>query len=83
MLTSFIGVFEDKLKMHKNEIKEELQKAKTDRRKAWMKATIKEAKELNINIKFHTSMFINLEEEEEEFTAPDRKKRLIYKEDTN
>ena len=46
MLTSFIGVFEDKLKMHKNEIKEELQKAKTDRRKAWMKATLKEAKEL-------------------------------------
>ena len=28
MLTSFIGVFEDKLKMHKNEIKEELQKAR-------------------------------------------------------
>lgn len=51
MLTSFIGVFEDKLKMHKKEIKEELQKAKTERRKAWMKATLKEAKELQALVK--------------------------------
>ena len=46
MLTSFIGVFEDKLKRHKKDIKEELLKAKSERRKAWMKATLKEAREL-------------------------------------
>jgi len=51
MLTSFIGVFEDKLHKHKKEIKEELQKAKSERRKAWMKATLKEAKELQALVK--------------------------------
>ena len=51
MLTSFIGVFEDKLKLHKREIKEELQKAKSERRIAWMKATLKEAKELRALVK--------------------------------
>ena len=51
MLTSFIGVFEDKLKLHKREIKEELQKAKSERRIAWMKATLKEAKDLQALVK--------------------------------
>ena len=51
MITSFIGVFEDTLKRHKNEIKLELQKAKSERRIAWMRATLKEAKDLQKIVK--------------------------------
>ena len=51
MITSFIGVFEDKLQVHKDQLKKELQKAKSERRIAWMKDTIKEAKDLQKLVK--------------------------------
>ena len=51
MITSFIGVFEDRLHAHKKELKIELEKAKSERRIAWMKDTIKEAKDLQKRVK--------------------------------
>lgn len=46
MNTGFYGVFDEKLKKMKKELKEELELAKTDRRKDWIKKQIKEAKSL-------------------------------------
>ena len=45
-ITAFVGVFEDKLQRLKISIKNELERAKTDRRKDWLKRELKEAKEL-------------------------------------
>ena len=44
--TAFYEVFKEKLHKQKEALKKELQRAKTERRKDWMKAQIKEAKEM-------------------------------------
>ena len=45
-ITAFHSVFEEKLKRMKKSIKEELERAKSDRRKEWLKKELKEAKGL-------------------------------------
>tara|TARA_A100000172_G_C3042634_1_gene111109 strand:+ start:1273 stop:1485 length:213 start_codon:yes stop_codon:yes gene_type:complete len=50
LITSFIPVFEDKLKLLKKDLKKELEKAKSERRKEVMKSLIKEAKGLQETI---------------------------------
>lgn len=50
-ITAFIPVFEDKLLKIKKNLKQELERAKTDRRKDFIKKEIKEAKELRNLIK--------------------------------
>jgi tRNA G26 N,N-dimethylase Trm1 len=44
--TGFIGVFEERLGKIKSDLKKELERAKTDRRKGHLKYMIKECKEL-------------------------------------
>ena len=44
--TAFYGVFKGKLEKQKQELKQELERAKTDRRKDWIKKQIKEAKSM-------------------------------------
>ena len=44
--TAFYDVFKGKLQWQKNELKKELERAKSDRRKGWIKNQIKEAKEM-------------------------------------
>jgi sugar-specific transcriptional regulator TrmB len=51
MLTSFYSVFEQKLKNQKIQLKEELAKAKSDRRKACMKQQIAEAKDMRNHLR--------------------------------
>lgn len=46
MNTGFYGVFDEKLKKLRKELKTELERAKTDRRKEWIQKQIKEAKSL-------------------------------------
>lgn len=46
VITAFLSVFESKLDRLKQDLKEELKRAKTDRRKDWIKAQIKEIKGL-------------------------------------
>ena len=46
MLTSFYSVFEQKLQNQKHQLKKEYSKAKSDRRKAWLKQQIAEAKDM-------------------------------------
>ena len=50
-ITAFIGLFEEKLKRLKNDLKEELKLAKSDRRKEVMKRLVTEAKGLQKTIK--------------------------------
>lgn len=45
-ITAFVGVFEDNLQRMKKAIKTELERPASDRRKIWLKAQLKEAKEL-------------------------------------
>lgn len=51
VITAFYGVFEEKLKKMKNDIKEELQRARSDRRKDWLKHQLKEAKSMRDHLK--------------------------------
>ena len=51
MITSFIPILEDKLTKIKNTLKNELQRAKSERRKDVMKRLVKYAKELEKTIK--------------------------------
>ena len=51
MITSFIPILEDKLTKIKNTLKNELQLAKSDRRKDVMKKLVKDAKKLQKTIK--------------------------------
>ena len=51
MITSFIPILEDKLTKIKNTLKNELQLAKSDRRKDVMKKLVKDAKSLQKTIK--------------------------------
>lgn len=44
--TSFYEVFKQKLERQKHDLKLELEKAKTDRRKEWLKKQVKETKSL-------------------------------------
>lgn len=46
MNTGFYQIFAAKLKKQKAEIKRELERAKTDRRKDWLKKQLRETKEL-------------------------------------
>ena len=50
MITSFIPILEDKLTKIKNTLKNELQLAKSDRRKDVMKKLVKDAKSLQKTI---------------------------------
>ena len=51
MITSFIPVFEERLSKLKNTLKNELERAKSDRRKDVMKRLVKDAKSLQKTIK--------------------------------
>lgn len=51
MITSFVPVFDDKLKKHKKKLKELLAKPRAERDKKLIKALVKEAKELRDIIK--------------------------------
>jgi sugar-specific transcriptional regulator TrmB len=46
MNTGFYEVFKQKLERQKRELKKELERAKTDRRKDWLKNQIREAKKM-------------------------------------
>lgn len=50
-VTGFLGIFEEKLNRQKKELAKELELAKSDRRKEWMKRQIKESKKLRNLIK--------------------------------
>ena len=50
MITSFIPILEDKLTKIKNTLKNELQRAKSERRKDVMKTLVKDAKKLQKTI---------------------------------
>ena len=56
MITSFIPVFEDKLTKIKNTLKNELQLAKSERRKDVMKKLVKDAKSLQKTINKRTKI---------------------------
>jgi DNA repair exonuclease SbcCD ATPase subunit len=45
-ITAFVGVFEEKLERMKRSLKEELKKAKSERRIDWLKEELKQAKSL-------------------------------------
>ena len=51
VITAFYGVFEEKLQKQKQELKKELERAKSDRRKDWLRKQIKEAKEMRDHLK--------------------------------
>ena len=51
MITSFIPVFEERLSKLKNTLKNELERAKSERRKDVMKKLVKDAKSLQKTIK--------------------------------
>jgi hypothetical protein len=51
MITSFIPVFQERLDKLKNTLKNELQRAKSERRKDVMKKLVKDAKSLQKTIK--------------------------------
>ena len=51
VLTAFYSVFEQKLQNQKLQLKEEYTKAKSDRRKAWMKQQIAEAKDMRNHLR--------------------------------
>ena len=51
MITAYIGVFEEKLKRLKSDLKKELERAKSDRRKEVMKTLVQDAKGLQKTIK--------------------------------
>tara|TARA_X000001382_G_scaffold115649_1_gene94522 strand:+ start:358 stop:579 length:222 start_codon:yes stop_codon:yes gene_type:complete len=51
VITAFYGVFEEKLKKMKNEIRLELNRAKSIRRKDWLKKQLKEAKSMRDHLK--------------------------------
>lgn len=44
--TAFYGVFKGKLQKQKEDLKKELERAKSDRRKSWLKDQLKEAKSM-------------------------------------
>ena len=44
--TAFYGVFKGKLEKQKQDMKKELERAKSDRRKSWLKDQLKEAKSM-------------------------------------
>ena len=50
MITSFIPILEDKLAKIKNTLKNELERAKSERRKDVMKTLVKDAKKLQKTI---------------------------------
>lgn len=51
MNIGFYGIFKDKLKKQKAELKKELEKTKSDRRKGWLRQQIKETKALQETVR--------------------------------
>ena len=51
VLTSFYSVYEQKLQQQKASLKEEYAKAKSDRRKEWMKKQIADAKDMRNHLR--------------------------------
>ena len=51
VITAFYSVFEEKLQKMKKEIKKELARAKSIRRKDWLKEQLKEAKDMRDHLK--------------------------------
>ena len=51
VITAFYGVFEEKLQKMKKEIRLELNRAKSIRRKDWLKKQLKEAKSMRDHLK--------------------------------
>jgi len=51
VITAFYGVFEEKLQKMKRDIKEELDRPVSKRRKDWLKAQLKEAKDMRDHLK--------------------------------
>lgn len=51
MITAFLSVFENNLSRLKDDLKTELHRAKTDRRKDWIKNQIKEIKSLRKTVR--------------------------------
>ena len=51
VITAFYSVFEEKLQKMKKEIKKELMRAKSIRRKDWLKEQLKEAKDMRDHLK--------------------------------
>ena len=51
VITAFYGVFEEKLQKMKKDIKKELMRAKSIRRKDWLKEQLKEAKDMRDHLK--------------------------------
>ena len=51
VITAFYGVFEEKLQRMKRDIKEELDRPVSKRRKDWLKAQLKEAKSMRDHLK--------------------------------
>lgn len=51
VITAFYSVFEEKLQKMKRDIKEELERARSDRRKDWLKSQLKEAKAMRDHLK--------------------------------
>lgn len=54
--TAFYGVFKSKLDKQKADIKKELERAKTERRKEWLKMQLKETKSLQKTVKMMEDM---------------------------
>lgn len=46
MITAYYGIFEEKLHKQKKDIERELERAKSDRRKQWLKDKLKDTKRL-------------------------------------
>lgn len=51
VITAFYSVFEEKLQKMKKDIKKELMRAKSIRRKDWLKEQLKEAKDMRDHLK--------------------------------
>lgn len=51
MNTGFYSIFAEKLRRQKQELKEELERAKSDRRKDWIRRQIKETKSLQKTVR--------------------------------
>lgn len=49
--TGFYDIFKSKLERHKKDIKEELTKAKSDRRKDWLRHQLKQTKSLQKTVR--------------------------------
>lgn len=51
LITSYQGVFAEKLQKQKEDLKKELKKAKSERRKEWLRNQLKQTKKLRDTLK--------------------------------